>query len=139
MKFQIIFTLFVVIANSSVVEGLPRNANNQKAAGKNLQAKAGMIPQRFCTHQNCRNCHQGINTIFSEPSSLNRVCKLLIISPKCCFDYMWNTGHFFWTNLTISIHFQSNCKCWHNIFPIFHNKSHNISNIVCQYLYFNYE
>lgn len=106
MKFQRIFTLFLVIADICMVKGLPRNVNGKqlflkKAPEKNLSSKAGLIPQRFCTHQNCRNCHQGINTIFSKPSSSNRVCKLLITSPKCCFDYMWNTGQFFWANLTI--------------------------------------
>ena len=101
MKFHRIFTAFLAIAVSSMVEGLPRNVNGKKAPAKSLSSQAGMIPQRFCTHQNCRNCHQGINTIFSKSSSSNRVCKLLIVSPKCCFEYMWNPGHFFWADLNI--------------------------------------
>ena len=82
-----------------VVEGLPRNGIPRnplcKKARQNLTSKAGLVPERFCTHQNCRNCHQGLYTLFASPSSLNRVCKLLIISPKCCYEDMWNTGQLF--------------------------------------------
>ena len=99
MKFQKIFTLFSAVAMNRVVEGLPRNGIPRnplcKKARQNLTSKAGLVPERFCTHQNCRNCHQGLYTLFASPSSLNRVCKLLIISPKCCYEDMWNTGQLF--------------------------------------------
>ena len=104
MKFQKIFTFFFVLAINRV-EGLPRNGLTRnplyKKARQSLTSKAGLMPQRFCTHQNCRNCHQGLHTLFADPSSLNRVCKLLIISPKCCYEDMWNTGQFFWAYLQI--------------------------------------
>lgn len=58
--------------------------------------KPDIMPQRFCTHQNCRNCHQGLTSkTFETHFAAVRVCKLLLVSPKCCYDYMFNNGYSF--------------------------------------------
>ena len=69
-----------------------RRPKKKKIAWK----KPDMMPQRFCTHQNCRNCHQGLTSkTFETHSAAVRVCKLLLVSPKCCYDYMFNNGYSF--------------------------------------------
>ena len=71
---------------------------NMKRPKKKRMArkKSYMMPQRFCTHQNCRNCHQGLTSkTLENHTAAVRVCKLLLVSPKCCYDYMFNTGYSF--------------------------------------------
>ena len=77
-----------------------------RAKNKNIQEifyirrpkkkKKDLMPKRFCTHQNCRNCLQGLTSkIFHGGSGAVRVCKLLLVSPRCCYDNMFYNGYSF--------------------------------------------
>ena len=67
-----------------------------KRKKKARKRKTYLMPKRFCTRQNCRNCHQGLTLkMFHGGSGAVRVCKLLLMSPKCCYDNMFYNGYSF--------------------------------------------
>jgi len=84
-----------MLANNKIIDEIffIRRPKKKKKVRKR---KNDLMPKRFCTHQNCRNCHQGLTSkIFHDGSGTVRVCKLLLVSPKCCYDYMFYNGYSF--------------------------------------------
>ena len=127
------FFNFTILFAAALIEVLGKErglSSRMRAKNKNIQEifyirrptkkKKDLMPKRFCTHQNCRNCHQGLTLkTFHDDSGANRVCKLLLVSPKCCYDNMFYNGYSFQFQIRKETHFEIKNKIFFAILLLY--------------------